>query len=293
MAAPYSYDLREKAVQSIELGQKKSHVCRIFNISRNTLDNWLKLRAETGTVKPNTNYRRGPKPLIDDLEAFKKFAASHGHLTQTEMAQKWPKTISRIRIGQALKRIGFTRKKKTYGYRERDEQARLEFFQQISGYAKERFVYIDEAGVDNRVDYPYGYCHSSERFETLKLGHATERVSMISAWWCGSIVAPMVFEGYCNSIVVGEWMETFLKPELLPGQIVIIDNASFHSKTKIKKMMAQAGCEVVFLPPYSPDLNKIEKFWARLKNHLSKIINNFDSLVNALNQAFVDLSLAG
>jgi transposase len=180
--------------------------------------------------------------------------------------------------------------KKTYGYGERDEEARGEFLRQITGLAKERFVYIDEAGVDNTIDYPYGYCLKGERFEAKKLGYPTERVSMISGWWCGSIIAPMVFKGYCNSALVCGWIEKFLLPELIPGQIIIIDNASFHPKGKIKKLIAQAGCEVIFLPAYSPDFNKIEKFWARLKKHLSKIVNDFDSLPDAVSQAFRDLS---
>jgi transposase len=112
MSAPYSYDLREKAVNAVERGEKKSHVCQTLNLSRNTLHLWLKQKQETGTVSPKTNYHRGPKPKINDLEAFKVFAQTHGHLTQKQMAEKWSMSVSPTRIGQALKRINFTRKKK-------------------------------------------------------------------------------------------------------------------------------------------------------------------------------------
>lgn len=290
MPAPYSYDLRQKAVSAIDGGEKKSHVCKMLNISRNTLDTWLRLREKTGFVEAKMNYRRGPKPKIDDLKVFRKFAVKHGHLTQIEMASLWPSTVSKTRIGQALKRIGFSRKKKSYGYGERDEEARKKFLREISVYAPERLIYVDEAGIDNTLDSSYGYCHKSERFEALKLGHRTERLSMISGWWCGSIIAPMVFEGYCHGNLVSQWIEKFLLPELLPDQIVIMDNASFHPKSKIQKLISQAGALVIFLPPYSPDLNKIEKFWARLKNYVSKIMSNFESLGEALSQAFRDLS---
>jgi transposase len=112
MPAAYSYDLREKAVSAVERGEKKSHVCRTLKISRNTLDLWLKRREQTGTVEATRNYRRGPQPKIDELEVFKTFAQKYGHLTQTEMAAKWPNPVSKTRIGQALQRIGLTRKKK-------------------------------------------------------------------------------------------------------------------------------------------------------------------------------------
>lgn len=112
MPAPYSIDLREKAVKAVERGDKKSQVCRTLNISRNTLDLWIKKKKQTGSLAPITDYSHGPKPKIEDLEEFKKFAEENGHLTQKKMADKWPKSVSRTRIGKALKKIGFTRKKK-------------------------------------------------------------------------------------------------------------------------------------------------------------------------------------
>jgi transposase len=113
---------------------------------------------------------------------------------------------------------------------------------------------------------------------------------MIGGWWCGTIIAPMVFCGYCHSELVCGWVEQFLVEQLLPGQIVIIDNASFHPVEKIKKLIKQAGCEVIFLPTYSPDLNKIEKFWARLKNYVCKMLTEGKNLIDAVNEAFIVLS---
>lgn len=110
MPSAYSIDLRHKAVGAYDRGERKSDVCKTFDISRNTLDLWLKRREERGNVAPVT-YRRGPKPKINDLKEFEGFAKENGHLTQQEMAQKWPSRVSRVLIGQALKKIEFTRKK--------------------------------------------------------------------------------------------------------------------------------------------------------------------------------------
>ncbi len=166
--------------------------------------------------------------------------------------------------------------KKTYGYRERDEEARKEFLEKIRGYAPERFVYI--MGYLGRFQFSNSYLNRVSAMDCPKhLG------------LCYTI-APMVFEGYCHTELVCEWMEQLLLPELLPGQIIIIDNASFHPKERIKKLMAKAGCEVLFLPAYSPDLNKIEKFWARLKNYVSQIINDSENLVDAVSKALRHLS---
>ena len=118
MASPYSDDFREKAVLAVERGEKKSQVCKLLSISRNTLDLWLKAKEERGTVKAKRNYKRGPAPKIQDLEEFREFAQKNGGKTQQDMALEWKEEISHTTIGKALKRIGFTRKKNLWVQRE-------------------------------------------------------------------------------------------------------------------------------------------------------------------------------
>lgn len=151
-------------------------------------------------------------------------------------------------------------------------------------------MYLDEAGVDDTEDYAYGYCPRSERFHALKLGHRTERVSMIAAWCERDILAPMTFQGYCDTVLFEAWVEHRLVPELTPGQVVILDNASFHKSRRTQALIEQAGCQILFLPPYSPDLNKIEKFWPRLKHYLRQCLASFDTLWDAVDAVFRKLS---
>ena len=112
MPAPYSDDLRRKVIDAVDRGERKSQTCRMFAISRNTLDLWLKRRKVTGAIGAIQDYQRGPKPKIDDLEAFRAFVQTQGHLTQQAMAHQWHQQISNRTIGKALKRIKFTRKKR-------------------------------------------------------------------------------------------------------------------------------------------------------------------------------------
>ena len=111
MPAPYSLDLRQKAIAAIDRGEKKSHVSRTLKISRNTLDLWLKRRDESGTVAAKVRTTPTTEPKIKDLVAFRQFAQENGHLTAVRMAEVWPEPISDVTIGKALKKIGFTRKK--------------------------------------------------------------------------------------------------------------------------------------------------------------------------------------
>ena len=70
MAAPYSDNLRRKAIEAFDRGERKSHICRTFNIGRSTFDNWLQRRGETGSFSANRDYLRGPEPKISGLKAF-------------------------------------------------------------------------------------------------------------------------------------------------------------------------------------------------------------------------------
>lgn len=99
-------------LDAFDSGHRKSHVSRLFNISRNTINLWLKRREETGSVSAIRAYRRGPQGKIADLEAFRAFATEYGDLTQKGMAAQWREPISDHAISKALRRIGFTRKKR-------------------------------------------------------------------------------------------------------------------------------------------------------------------------------------
>jgi transposase len=78
------------------------------------------------------------------------------------------------------------------------------------------------------------------------------------------------------------WLETCLIPVLEPGQVVIVDNATFHKGGRIEQLIQEAGCELLYLPPYSPDLNKIERCWSWLKSRIRKKLEQFDCLRDAI-----------
>ena len=80
------------------------------------------------------------------------------------------------------------------------------------------------------------------------------------------IFAPMTFTGTGNRDLFEMWLEKCLLPKLNPGDIIVIDNASFHKSQAIEDLISQFGCELLYLPPYSPDFNPIENWWFVLKN---------------------------
>jgi transposase len=139
-------------------------------------------------------------------------------------------------------------------------------------------VYADEAGMDERDNYGYGWSESGERIYGLKSGQRKGRVNMIAGYRGTQLIAPFTIEGACNRTVFELWIETCLIPVLVPGDWLIIDNASFHRGGRITELIEAAGCKVLYLPPYSPDLNRIEKCWAWLKSRIRKLLRDSTDL---------------
>lgn len=160
----------------------------------------------------------------------------------------------------------------------------------ISKYQKEDLIYIDESGIDTYLYYPWGYGLRGQKVFGEISGKRYDRESFIAGKSGKQIIAPMCFKGTCNTELFNAWVEQSLIPELRAGQVVILDNATFHKSKKTKELIEKAGCELLFLPPYSPDLNPIEKFWAHLKANIRSTITNFNNLSYAIEYAFNALS---
>lgn len=129
------------------------------------------------------------------------------------------------------------------------------------------------------------WCKKGEKVFDEKSGARNLRTSIIAALNQKEIKAPVRFDGYTNAEWIVTWIEKFLVRELVPGQVVIMDNASFHKNIKIKNLIEKAGCRLVFLPPYSPDLNPIENYWAVLKKRIKKIRHKFLNFIDAIDEA--------
>lgn len=117
-------------------------------------------------------------------------------------------------------------------------------------------------------------------------GKRYARESFIAGQIQNKIIAPFCYTGTCDSNLFNFWLENFLLPALGSGYIVIMDNAAFHKSEITKLLIEDAGCQLLFLPPYSPDFNPIEQFWANLKAKIRRIISRFLTLAEAIDEAF-------
>jgi len=145
-------------------------------------------------------------------------------------------------------------------------------------------VYVD--GIDQYLYRPYARSPIGTIINATINGKKYTRTSIVAGLCLGNAVAPLQYCGTMDSVLFQFWFETMLLPCLQPGSVIVMDNARFHRKNILFEAANRAGCHVLFLPPYSPDLNPIEKFWAWLKAKLRKILHLFDSLDDAFSACF-------
>ncbi len=132
-----------------------------------------------------------------------------------------------------------------------------------------------------------GWAPRGQRLYGEKPGNRNGRTSAIAAFCNRKLHSPFCFDGYCTTAVFNTWVEHSLVPNLKPGQIVILDNARFHQSKRTCVLIHAAACELLFLPPYSPDLNHIEHAWSPLKHHYANIQHRYSSPANAIDAAFL------
>ena len=98
---------------------------------------------------------------------------------------------------------------------------------------------------------------------------------MIAGLCNREIIAPVVFEGTCDTEVFLSYIKQILIKELKAGQVVVMDNINFHRNPKVKELIESVGCTILFLPTYSPDLNPIEHYWFKVKHQIRKVAYQF------------------
>lgn len=134
----------------------------------------------------------------------------------------------------------------------------------------ERFVFLDETGASTNMIRRTGWAPRSERLvDRTPHGH-WKTTTFVAGLRSSGMIAPLVLSGPMNGRAFVAYVEQCLAPALTPGDVVVMDNLAAHKVAGVHEAIAAAGASVLYLPPYSPDLNPIEMAFAKLKALLRK-----------------------
>jgi len=168
---------------------------------------------------------------------------------------------------------------------ESDEEKKIEYLEKIKGIPTDMLVYVDESGIEINMQKERGWSKIGEKLLAQISGKIYKRLNVIAGIVNNKPIAPYKYEGSCNTELFVEWVKLLAK-ELIPGQTVVMDNATFHKSPKVKEIIESVGCNLVYLPPYSPELNPIEKFWANMKDWIRQKISDIKEIHCLLKQFF-------
>lgn len=133
-----------------------------------------------------------------------------------------------------------------------------------------RFVFLDETGTSTNMTPRYGRCPRGQRLVAATPWGHWKTTTFVAGLREDGIIAPLVLDGPMTGEVFRAYVEQMLAPSLAPGDAVVMDNLAAHKVAGVREAIQAAGASLLYLPPYSPDLNPIEQVFAKLKALLRK-----------------------
>ncbi len=173
------------------------------------------------------------------------------------------------------------------GASERDEFLRAAWRVLVAGRVEAgRFVFVDEMGANTSLCPIYGWARRGQRayFEVPRNWGAN--VTLLSSMTRSGMGPSLAVEGPTTREVFEAYVDRVLAPELRPGQVVVMDNLSSHKGPRVRELIEERDCELLYLPPYSPDLNPIEEAFSKVKEILRRAeARSREALIEAIGKA--------
>jgi transposase len=157
----------------------------------------------------------------------------------------------------------------------------------------ERLVFVDECGLHTSLAAIYGYAPRGERLRLSVPRSRGKNTTLLSSMTASGMGPSLAVEGATTARVFETYVEKVLVPSLRTGQIVVMDNLGAHRPKRIGELIEQQGCELLYLPAYSPDYNPIEEAFSKIKNLLRKAAaRSKEALVDAIGAALSAVTAA-
>jgi len=182
-------------------------------------------------------------------------------------------------------------KKKSLGATERNEDERAAWRETASSLPTDALVFLDETGSNIALTPPYARAPKGERARGSVPRNRGKNTTLIAALSLEGMGAALILEGSANTTAFELYVEQILAPSLHAGQIVVMDNLQAHKSARVKQAIEAKGCQLLFLPGYSPDLSPIEEAFSKLKAALRRAgARTRETLEEAIGQALLTIT---
>ena len=287
----YSQDLRERVFAAADDGLLVGQIAVQLRVSISYVSKVLSRRRRTGQTTALPQRCHVPPRLIDLYGAIEAQVTARADATIAEL-RTWLSTAHKVSASsglmwKTLAALDLTFKKKSIHAAEQERpdvaQARSEWRQKQPAMTPSNLVFIDETWTKTNMTRLYGRARRGKRLvDAVPHGH-WKTSTFIGALRCDGLTATGVFDGAINGELFLAYVEQVLVPTLRRGDIVIMDNLRSHKVAGVREAIEAAGASLMFIPPYSPDLNPIEMAFSKLKALLrAGAIRTVDALWNAL-----------
>ena len=270
----YSEDLRQRVVQACDDGVlTREEIADQFQVSTAWIRRLLQRRRETGSFSALPG-GHGPKPKLTEVHLYSFVSACRKAPGRDPVGieKAWPVSLFHCHDSPCTEIFGVESQKKSLRASEQDRadvrQARKSWPYRLGRRNKRRIFYLDESGAQTNLTRRYGRSPRGQRLvDAAPAGHWSS-LTVVCAILYDGVVAPMVTDGPMNRLVFQGYVDWLLVPHLQPGDTVVMDNLSSHKSATVVQSIKATGAKLLYLPPYSPDLNPIEKMWSKVKTHL-------------------------
>jgi transposase len=177
---------------------------------------------------------------------------------------------------------------------ERDEFERAVWRVTVTAMVEpESLVFVDECGTHTSLGPLYGYAPRGERLRLWVPRKRGKNTTLLSSMTVEGMGPSLTVEGATTARVFETYVKKVLAPNLNEGQIVVMDNLGAHRPKRVRELIEQQGCKLIYLPSYSPDYNPIEEAFAKIKNLLREAAaRTKEALVEAIGVALSAITAA-
>lgn len=220
----------------------------------------MKQLRETGKLERKPIPGRPPKKSASLRAGLVAQLEAHTDATLEMHCQFWEQAsgvqVSASTMSRVVRQVGWTRKKKTTGATERDEKARAAWREQCKEFDATKLVVIDECGTHVGLTPLYARAPRGKRAYGKVPRNRGKNLTLIAALTWAGMGESMLIEGSANAVAFEQYIEKILAPALSEGQMVLMDNLAAHKCARIEELIQTRGCQLLFLPSYSPDFSR-------------------------------------